>query len=156
MDKQRQIAGNIIRDINLMAGYVKQVGAIPLIVEKGDIKTVLVTAKNQSDIWIFPKGHCERGVSGNKMSQLEAYEEAGVTGKVKHKKCGSFKYSKMNRDYKVKYYPMLVEDVLQRWPESRQRKRAVVSVSKALKMLRQEKMKKLLKRSVIRINKSLK
>ena len=125
-----------------------------MIIEGGNIKAVLVTAKRQSNIWIFPKGHCEKGVSGKKMCLLEAYEEAGVTGKVKSKKCGTFKYAKMNRDYKVKYYTMRVEDVLHRWPESRQRKRAIVSISKAMDMLKQDKMKKLLQRSVKKINKS--
>lgn len=137
-----------------MTECIKQVGTIPLVIEGGDIKAVLVTAKRQSNIWIFPKGHCEKGVSGNKMCLLEAYEEAGVTGTVKAKKCGTFRYEKMNREHRVKYYPMLVENVLHKWPEVRQRKRAIVSISKALKMLQHKKMKKLLKRSVKRLKKS--
>lgn len=131
-----------------MSEFIKQIGAVPLLVDHGDIKTVLVTVKYQDNIWIFPKGHCEKEMTDEKTCSMEAYEEAGVTGKVRKKSCGTFRYSKLRRDYRVKYYPMQVKEVLPKWPESRQRKRAVVSIAEAMKMLRSEKLKKLLKRSV--------
>ena len=133
------------------SGRIKQVGTIPLVIEKGRIMAVMVTARNSEKTWIFPKGHREKGVADEKMSLLEAYEEAGVTGHVFPKSCGKFKYSKMGRNYTIKFFPMLVKNVLTKWPEKNQRKRIIIPVNDALGMIQSDKIIKLLKRSAKKI-----
>lgn len=57
--------------------------AIPLIIAQDGVKVVLVTTKpKENNNWIFPKGQVELGMSAHESAAKEAFEEAGVIGKV--------------------------------------------------------------------------
>ncbi|MEP4077550.1 NUDIX hydrolase [Haloferula sp.] len=106
-----------------------QVGVFP-VTEDG--KVVLVTSRVGGD-WIFPKGNVEKGRSDRAVARDEAYEEAGLLGSMKQNYT-EFK-TPGRAAPRLRLFRMQVWEALKRYPESRQRKRAVVSFEKAAKML---------------------
>lgn len=130
---------------------IKQIGVIPFIIKHGKISTLLITPKHHNNIWIFPKGNRAIKISDKKMCLREAYEEAGITGTILRHSCGKFKYQKLGNDYIVKYFPMLVDNILKTWPEDEERQRVIVSLAQAEKMLISKRMIKLMQRSVKKI-----
>lgn len=87
-----------------------------------------ITSRGRGE-WLLPKGWRESRVGDKKMAQLEAFEEAGIVGKIKPvKDCNKLKLvkGKPKRNYKV--FVMKVTDQLKNWPEKRQRKRKWLAV----------------------------
>lgn len=81
--------------------------------------------------WIVPKGHREPGHSARKTAKLEAWEEAGVAGKITDKPLGVFVYEKSGARFKVKVFAMRVTKVHDHWPERKKRKRRWLENRKA-------------------------
>ena len=59
----------------------EQVAAVCYRVRRGDIKFLLVRTRG-SGRWIFPKGSAEPGLTHAQAAALEAFEEAGVHGRI--------------------------------------------------------------------------
>jgi len=116
-----------------------QVGAFPY---TEDGKVVLIKTRD-GDYWIFPKGHVEKGRKDYAVAEDEAFEEAGILGKIEpHSICFETVSSKSKR---LCIYPMRVKKVLSKWPESKERERVILSVSKAEKLLQKD-LREVLKR----------
>ncbi|MCP3965808.1 MAG: NUDIX hydrolase [Lentisphaerae bacterium] len=127
---------------------VEQSGAVPYFNKNGNLYLVLITARNSAQNWIFPKGHIDNGHDHMTAARAECYEEAGVLGKPLSNKIGSFKYNKYGKDYRVTFYPLSVNKILQEWPESKQRKRTIVEFKDALTLLKNDdKLTKILKKT---------
>lgn len=103
-----------------------RVGAIPFIVEDGDVKLLMVTSLTRGR-WVFPKGTLKKGEGKLKGCRREAFEEAGIKGKIlsdlpitaiiKSK-------DKSKSDMMVvTYYPMFVTKQTKEWPEKKLRNR---------------------------------
>lgn len=109
-----------------------QIGALPCLFRGGRLHVVIVTNSAQTR-WILPKGQPERGMSPQDVAMMEAMEEAGVIGTY----LAGLRAPCRRKGEKTLYvYPLKVTTVLKKWPEMDWRKRAVVPVSKALKMIR--------------------
>ena len=84
---------------------------------------------------MLPKGHVEDEMTPRESAIKEAFEEAGINGKVPDKKVGDYVYHKDNEiggtTYKVAVYAMRVTYELDIWPEDNQRKREWMSADKA-------------------------
>ncbi len=66
-----------------MRGDIAEAGAIAFREgPSGEIEYLLVTAKNNPTVWIFPKGHIERGETAEQGALRELREEGGVEGEV--------------------------------------------------------------------------
>lgn len=69
----------------------------------------------------------------------EAYEEAGVRGKISPRPIGVFSYYKVRSENELPcmavVYPLRVKKVLKRWPEDKERERKWVSRKKAVAMV---------------------
>lgn len=115
-----------------MNGDCYQVGVFP-VTEEG--KIVLVTTRS-GEYWIFPKGCREKGRSDHDVASDEAYEEAGLTGKIKRESIEFKVHSK--RTKKLRLFPMKVEKLAKKYPESDERKRITVSFEKAEKLLQKD------------------
>ena len=61
---------------------VNQAGAIVFRRDAGELRVLIVTAKQNPHHWIFPKGHIEPGETAEAAAVREAYEEAGVSGTI--------------------------------------------------------------------------
>jgi len=74
-------SGNPKRLRSQMA-FVPQAGGIVFRRDGDRIMILLVRAKKDPSIWIFPKGHIEHGETPQETALRETLEEAGVAGRV--------------------------------------------------------------------------
>ena len=88
----------------------------------------LVTSKSGKR-WVIPKGSISKGKTASETALLEAWEEAGLTGKLNRTPVGSYTYSKAGLSYLVTVFLMQVSSVAEVYPEHRQRLRKWVSLS---------------------------
>jgi 8-oxo-dGTP pyrophosphatase MutT (NUDIX family) len=61
---------------------VPQAGGIVLREDGDRLRVLLVRAKRDPGVWIFPKGHIEPGESAGEAAVRETREEAGVDGEL--------------------------------------------------------------------------
>ena len=85
------------------------------------VEVLLITSLN-SKRWIIPKGWPEAELSPAENAAREAFEEAGVTGKISAEPVGSYHYLKEKKDgggmpCTVKVFALAVTKQLEDWPE---------------------------------------
>ena len=108
-----------------------QIGALPYLFRGGRLHIVIVTNSAQSR-WIIPKGQPEPDMTRQDVAIMEAMEEAGVIGSC----LPGLRIPCHRKGEKTLYiYPLKVTTVLKKWPEMEWRKRAVLPINKALKMI---------------------
>jgi 8-oxo-dGTP pyrophosphatase MutT (NUDIX family) len=108
------------------AGGLRQVAAVPLrFGERGSPEVLLVTSR-ETQRWVIPKGWPMRGLTPQEAAAQEAFEEAGVTGKVGKKPIGSYEYFKRRAITfdlcRVEVFILAVEKQARTWPEQHQRR----------------------------------
>ncbi|NVN91965.1 MAG: hypothetical protein HXX11_15375 [Desulfuromonadales bacterium] len=108
-----------------------QIGALPFLFRGGRLHLVIVTNSAQSR-WIIPKGQPETDMPRQDVAVMEAMEEAGVIGSCLPK---LRMLCHLKGEKALYIYPLKVTTVLKKWPEMEWRKRAVLPVHKALKMI---------------------
>src|SRR5688572_3743639 len=64
------------------ARVIEQAGAIVVRRRQGVPHVLLITAKRNSDHWLFPKGHVDDGETREEAALREAEEEAGVRARL--------------------------------------------------------------------------
>jgi len=74
-----------------------QFAALCYRVIKGDVEICLITSR-RSKRWIIPKGWPMDGQSPLQAAETEAWEEAGLTGKMHRESAGLFHYAKQLDD----------------------------------------------------------
>ena len=103
---------------------------------------ILLVTTRQSKQWIIPKGWPIKGLQPAKSAAREAFEEAGVRGRVGGKSIGLFAYNKMldgDRIWvncEVRVFPLLVKHQSETWPEIEQRVVQWVVPTKALALIK--------------------
>jgi 8-oxo-dGTP pyrophosphatase MutT (NUDIX family) len=100
--------------------------------------------------WIIPKGWPQRGMPPHRAAAQEAFEEAGVAGKISKKTVGSYWYEKAFEPgvavrCKVRVYPLRVIRQLKTWPEKRQRRTQWHSPSQASRRVREAPLRKIIR-----------
>jgi phosphohistidine phosphatase len=139
---------NLQREKELMAvkpGYFcRQSGVIPYRLRKGSLEILLITSRKER-CWIIPKGIIEHEYSARNSAAKEALEEAGVKGNVHRKLLGVYRNRKLGQTCTVKVYPMLVTRIYKVWKEA-DREREWVSVKQALKRVRNQELKRVIKK----------
>jgi 8-oxo-dGTP pyrophosphatase MutT (NUDIX family) len=88
---------------------------------------VLLVTSRETRRWVLPKGWTEK-CGPARQAEREAYEEAGIRGRIAEKPIGTYAYPKRLRDgatvtCKVDVFPLAVEELLEDWPEKAQRER---------------------------------
>ncbi len=117
----------------------QQYAALPYIVFHDHIEVLLIT-RRRSGRWIIPKGWPEDHLPPHKLAQLEAYEEAGLKGRIGKQPLGNFTYIKQLNDKDsvlcdVKVYPLKVSAQFLDFPEKGQRKLRWLKRKKAAALL---------------------
>jgi len=104
-----------------------QYGALPYCLDDdASVKVLLVTSR-ETKRWIIPKGWPIKGLKPSKAAAREAYEEAGVRGRIAGRAFGHYVYKKWLEDRvttvpcQVEVFPLLVKRQSKDWPESKQR-----------------------------------
>jgi ADP-ribose pyrophosphatase YjhB (NUDIX family) len=96
--------------------------------------------------WGIPKGFIERGQTWSETALNEAFEEAGVCGRVVGDSIGSYEYQKGVVTLTVVVFVMEVVDEQTSWPEARWRERQWCSVDTAKERLERHRVRPLLDR----------
>jgi len=126
-------------------GY--QIAALPFLFRRGVLHLVIVTNSAQSR-WIIPKGQPEPNMPRQDVAVMEAMEEAGVIGSC----IPGLRVSFHRKGEKTLYiYPLRVTTVLRKWPEMELRKRIVLPINKALKMISDPELSECIKRLSTRL-----
>ena len=127
-----------------------QSGVIPVRKGKNGLEILLVTSRD-SGRWVLPKGNIKDGLSPVRSAAEEAYEEAGILGKMARRPVGAYKYDKPDMGdgakCRVEVFVMLVDKVLGDWPEKSERKRKWMEPSKAARLVHEPKLGALIKRA---------
>ena len=92
---------------------------------------MLITSRKKKK-WIIPKGIVEPYMTPQLSAAQEAFEEAGLFGRVWEEPVGSYQTEKWEGVCTVTVYPMSVEKVYDEWMEDDFRKRKWFSPEKAL------------------------
>ena len=121
-----------------------QSGVVPFRLEKGKVQILLVTSRSRKR-WVIPKGIIEPDLSPQESAQKEAYEEAGVSGKICGEAVGTYTYNKWGGTCTVKVFLLEVEKTLEDWPESYFRTREWMSVEEAVKRVDEAELKEIIR-----------
>lgn len=113
-----------------------QFGALCFRVSDGQVEFLLITSRRRKR-WIIPKGWPENGKTPAEAAATEAYEEAGVSGKIYNSPLGVYTYQKEfggdGLPCVVITYPLLVKKRHSDYPERSERKRKWFSRKSAAK-----------------------
>ena len=124
--------------------FCRQSGVIPYRMRKGSLEILLITSRKER-CWIIPKGIIEHEYSARNSAAKEALEEAGVKGNVHRKLLGVYRHRKLGKTCTVKVFPMRVTRIYKVWDEA-DRDREWVSVKQALKRVRNQELKRVIKK----------
>jgi 8-oxo-dGTP pyrophosphatase MutT (NUDIX family) len=121
--------------LRLMAGSVgphlkktqKQIAALPYRAGPLAPEVMLITSR-ETGRWIIPKGWPHRGLPPRAVAAREAYEEAGLRGKVGKQPIGAYCYEKRlsagrSVTCQVTVFLLEVKRQLDDWPEKQDRRR---------------------------------
>lgn len=121
--------------------HIPQSAVIPYRMRRNNIEVLLVTSLG-SGRWVFPKGHIEGDLSARQSAEKEAFEEAGISGRLSPNRVGYYRYRKDDEDnarsYQVEVFAMQVTDVLDSWPEEHTRRREWMSPESAADAVEEE------------------
>ncbi len=97
---------------------------------------VLLITSRETRRWVIPKGWPMEGHSGAESAAQEAYEEAGVRGKISAQAIGRYGYTKRiqgkgRKRFMVDVFALEVTEVLDLWLEAHQRTRQWLSPQEA-------------------------
>ena len=131
-------------------GVRTQFGALCWRQQNDDVQVLLVTSK-RSQRWILPKGWPVHDATPAEAALTEAWEEAGVVGKVKTACLGIFSYSKglsddSNLPCVVAVFPVKVKELEKDWPEKEHRKRKWCSLKQAANLVAEPELAAILKK----------
>ena len=105
-----------------------QSGALPWRLKSRKKPEVLLVTGRRSGRWMIPKGWPVPGKSLADSAAQEAFEEAGIKGKVAPKPIGTFRHVKQHillgrMEVDILVHPMSVKQELGDWPERGERTR---------------------------------
>lgn len=118
-----------------------QMAALCWRLKKGRVEVLLVTSR-ETGRWVIPKGWHMAGLAPEAAAAREAWEEAGVLGRISADPLGRFVYDKVLRDRSVRaccvtVYPLRAEAVKGRWPEKKERRRRWVRAEEAMGLVQE-------------------
>lgn len=120
-----------------------QAGVIPYRRRKGTIEVCLIRNKGGKK-WKIPKGFVDPGETAEQAALKEAWEEAGLKGRLSGGAIGLYEYEKWGSGLSVSVYLMEVTDAKDEWEESRFRERSWERVETAFDMLKKHPVRPLL------------
>jgi 8-oxo-dGTP pyrophosphatase MutT (NUDIX family) len=103
--------------------------------KRGQLEVLLITSRDTGR-WVIPKGWPMEGKQSYAVAEREAYEEAGVKGRIHKEPVGHYMYRKgLSDDFKVackvQVYALEVGDLCKNFPEKGQRRLEWVSCAEA-------------------------
>ena len=108
------------------------------------ISTRILSA-GQKKQWIIPQGNVEPWQTPVEAGENEAWEEAGVKGRIEKSPITFFTYNNQNIQHKVFYYPLEVIEQSSDWPEKNERSRIWLNIIEVDKKIKNEKLRRVFK-----------
>ncbi|GJD60464.1 hypothetical protein MPEAHAMD_0602 [Methylobacterium frigidaeris] len=114
----------------------RQVAVLPVRSGPGGALQVMLITSRETRRWVVPKGWPMKGLKNYEAAAREAYEEAGLIGRVGRRALGSYFYHKRlkSRDAvlcQVQVFRLEVRKQLKTWPEQNERECRWFSVPEA-------------------------
>lgn len=112
-------------------------GCIPIIDKN---KIMLISSRSHPSEFILPKGGVEKNESPQQSALRECWEEAGIKGSIT-RSLGLFNHTKLKKSNQApesvfEFFEMKVEKMEEVWPEMKFRKRIVVTIDEALRIVK--------------------
>ena len=106
----------------------RQVAAVPVRIKDGGMEVLLITSR-ETNRWIVPKGWIGKNAKPREVAALEAFEEAGLIGRIAKRPLGRYRYCKRLSPTETvpidtKVFLMLVSRQADEWPEKGQRRQS--------------------------------
>ncbi|HEX3982441.1 MAG TPA: NUDIX hydrolase [Acidisoma sp.] len=116
-----------------------QFAALPYRFERGGLEILLITSRGRGR-WLIPKGWPIENRKPHEVAEIEAFQEAGIKGKVGKKPIGTYPYAKFlpngeERLCLVTVFPLRVTLEAVKWRERADRKRAWFSKGEAVTLV---------------------
>lgn len=110
-----------------LAEAAAQVAALCWRLHKGRTQVLMVTSRDTGR-WVLPKGWPIKGLTPEAAAAREAWEEAGVEGKVSGLSIGHYGYEKLRPGSaalpcRVDVFPLRVQSLKSAFPERKERRR---------------------------------
>jgi 8-oxo-dGTP pyrophosphatase MutT (NUDIX family) len=101
----------------------------------GEVEVLLITSR-ETRRWVIPKGWPIKGVKSAKSAAQEAFEEAGVRGKVRKSPIGTYAYDKRLKNGRLQHvrvavFALHVDSETDVYPEFGQREKRWLAVAEA-------------------------
>jgi 8-oxo-dGTP pyrophosphatase MutT (NUDIX family) len=105
----------------------------------GDVEVLLITSR-ETHRWVIPKGWPIKGKSSAKSAAQEAFEEAGVLGKIGKRPFGGYAYDKRLKNGRLQHvrvavFPLAVENEADAYLERGQREKLWLPPADAARMV---------------------
>lgn len=144
----------------------KKAGTIPFQIIDEQIWICLVSSRKRKNKFILPKGTVRTSEDMIEAAKRETLEEAGLKGEMSHK---SVKIKAKSADkepvlHSIKFFPLSVVKIKEKWPEKKHRKRLwinyddlpkAVMVKRDIAVIQSRRFKSILKNMVNRSLSSL-
>lgn len=131
------------------AGAINQYAALCYRTDGNRTRILLITSRG-TQRWIVPKGWLIPGLSPAETAAREAWEEAGVRGKLIDRNLGFYTYNKLMNSGKTRpcvamVFPISVKRLDGRFPERDQRRRKWFSPKKAAARVQETELARILR-----------
>jgi len=128
----------------------RQYGAVPLRFGARDQLEVLLVTSRGTGRWVIPKGWPMRNRTPAGTARREAYEEAGVKGRLLSKRpVGTYRYFKEDESFSgeilVRVFLLAVEQQKKDWPERGERRSRWFTVRAAAALVKERDLARLLR-----------
>ena len=133
----------------MSAHRIIQYGAIAWRAGVAGPEVLLITSRDTQS-WVVPRGNVIRGLEPHMSAAQEAYEEAGIRGRMGTEPLGVYRYEKRLRlgrvvPAEVHLYPLEVTEELEDWPERHQRQRRWFAPAAAAEAVDEPELKSLIR-----------
>lgn len=126
-----------------------QQGALCWRMNRGRLEVLLITSRDTGR-WVIPKGWPMEGLGADRAAACEAWEEAGVEGRVQPLPVGFYSYDKVANGRilpcMVSVFPLHVTRLADKFPERSQRRRKWFTAEKASRKVAEAELRDLLAR----------
>jgi 8-oxo-dGTP pyrophosphatase MutT (NUDIX family) len=125
----------------------RQFAALPFRFDRAGLKVMLITTRRKGR-WSVPKGNPIGKGKPHRTAAIEAYEEAGLIGRIGKHPLGKFKHRRQRGKHSVDVtvFPLEVSEQQSKWPEKGQRKAIWLPAAQAARLVRKQKLKRLIAR----------
>jgi 8-oxo-dGTP pyrophosphatase MutT (NUDIX family) len=134
---------DVARVVTQAAASVSRVqyAALPYRVDGSARTEIMLITSRERRRWIIPKGWPHKGRPPHRSAAREAFEEAGVVGKVRRRPVGTFSYRKRHKNgsftvCEVRVFALRVRRQSRKWPEKNEREFQWLPAARAAKQVK--------------------